>query len=124
PLGRDPPLVPERTELRVGAVIVKKARKKLGDDRLPARIGGVGQSPLERRLVGVDEALAHLLRRLPAAVGDAGGAVEIFGVLLDELPAIGAQRGIEKLDRGDAIVVYGSRRLPHAVEYAHHLVLA
>jgi hypothetical protein len=44
--------------------------------------------------------------------------------LLDELPAIRTQRGVEELDRGDAIQVGGLARLPHAIERAHHVLLA
>ena len=38
PLRGNPALVPERTELGIGAVIVEQAREKLRNDRLPARI--------------------------------------------------------------------------------------
>ena len=115
--------MPERAELGIGAVIVEQAREKLRNERLPARIRDLGQRALQRRLVGVDEALAHLLRRLPAAVGDPRGTVDVLHVLLHELAAVGAQRGVQELDGGDAVVVHRPARLAHAVEDPHDLML-
>ena len=124
PFGGNPALVPEHAQLRVGAVVMEQPREKQRDHRFPARIRAFGQRPFERRLVRVDEALAHLLRRLPAAVGDARGAVDVLDVLLDELAAVRAQGRVEELDGGDAIEVDRPARLAHAVEDAHDLVLA
>ena len=115
--------MPERAELGVGAVEVKQAREELRDERFPARIRALGQRPLQRRLVRVDEALAHFLRRLPSAVGHPGGTVDVLHVLLHELAAVGAQRGVQELDGGDAVVVDRPGRLAHAVEDAHDLML-
>ena len=124
PLGGNPPLVAERAEFRVRTVIVQKARENLRDHLLPARIRVLGERPLQRRLVGVDEALAHLLRRLPSAVGHAGRAVDVLDVLLDELAAVGAERGIEELDGRDTVEVGRAARLAHAVEHPHDMMLA
>jgi hypothetical protein len=114
----------ERAKLRVGAVIVEQAGEKLRDDGLPARVRRLAERALERRLVRVHEPLAHLLRRLPPAVGDSRRAVEVLDVLLHELAAIRAQRRVQELNGGDTVVVHRARRLPHAVEDPHDLVLS
>ena len=50
--------------------------------------------------------------------------VDVLDVLLDQLPAVRAQRGIEELDRGDAVEVDVPARLAHPVERSHHVLLA
>jgi hypothetical protein len=102
---------------------MEQAGENLRDHRFPARIRALDQRLFERGLVCVDEALAHLLRRLPAAIGHTGGTVDVLDILLDELAAVRAQGGVQELDGCDAIEIGRSSRLSHAVEDAHDLVL-
>ena len=85
---------------------------------------GLAQRVLERRLVGVDEALRQVVDRLPDALGKLGRGVVVLDVLLDELAAVGAERGVEVLHGLRARRVHGPARLAHRVERAHDVLLA
>jgi len=60
---------------------------------------------------------------LPDSVGKLGRALRVLDVLLDQLPAVGAERRIDKFDRSNAIQLYGLLFLPHTVERADHVLL-
>ena len=123
-LAGNPALEAEHAQLGVGAVVVDEAREEQRRQRLPARVARLPQRFLERRLVRVHEALRQVVDRLPDALGELGRAVVVLDVLLDELAAVGAERGVEELDRLHAREVDRPARLAHRVEGAHHVLLA
>ena len=53
-----------------------------------------------------------------------GARVVVLDVLLDQLAAVGAERGVEELDRLHARGIDRPARLAHRVERAHHVLLA
>ena len=124
PLRRDPALEPEHAELGVRAVVVDEPREQQRRQRLPAGVVALPQRLLERGLVRVDESLREVVDRLPDALGELGGGVVVLDVLLDELAAIGAQRGVEEFERLHAPEIDRLARLAHRVERAHHVLLA
>ena len=105
PFGRNPSLVLEHAQLGVGAVEMDQSHEHQRQHRLPARVVRLRHRALERRLIGKRERLAHLPQRLPDAIGELGRALDVLDVLLDQLAAIGAERGVDELDGVDAVQV-------------------
>ena len=124
PFRRDPALVARDAQLGVGAVIVDEAREQQRQHRLPARIGLLLDRLVEHDLVGEDEALRQVEQRLPDAHRELRAGVDVLDVLLGELAAVGAERGIEELDRARAPEIDRRARLAHRLERAHHVLLA
>jgi hypothetical protein len=124
PFRRDPALVAEHAELRVGARVMRVAREQQRHERLPARVVRLRQRLLERAVVRDHEALRELVDRLPQPVGELRPRLGVLDVLLDELAAVGAERGVEELDRLYTHRVDRTARLAHHLERAHHVLLA
>ena len=60
---------------------------------------------------------------MPDSVGELGRALRVLDVLLDQLPAVCAERRIDEFDGSDAIQIDSVLALPHAVECADHVLL-
>ncbi|MGH8852570.1 MAG: hypothetical protein ACREYD_16405 [Casimicrobiaceae bacterium] len=74
-------------------------------------------------MIGKRERLAHLPQCLPDATGELGRVLDVLDVLLDQLPPIGAQRGVDEFDGGDAAQVDRPRRPAQGLEGADHVLL-
>jgi hypothetical protein len=68
PLAGDPALEAENAKLGIGAVVVRQAREQQRRQALPARVRGLLQRFLQRRLISIDEALRKIVDRLPDAL--------------------------------------------------------
>lgn len=102
---------------------MNEAREQQRQNRLPARILRLRQRLLQQRLIDVGEALRHFMRGLPDALGQPGGALGVFHILLEQLAPVGPQRSVEILDRGNTVQVEVLARLPHALECPHDVLL-
>ena len=123
PFGRDPALVLEHPELRVGAVEVNEPDEKQRQNRFPARVGSGRQRPFQRRLINEHERLSQLPEGLPDAVGELWRSFGVFHVLLDQLAPVGTQSGINELDGAHAVQVHAQLAVAHGVERADHVLL-
>ena len=123
PFGRDPALVLEHPELRVGAMEVNEPDEKQRQNRFPARVGSGRQRPFQRRLINEHERLSQLPEGLPDAVGELWRSFGVFHVLLDQLAPVGTQSGIDELDGAHAVQVHAQLAVAHGIERADHVLL-
>ena len=123
PLCRNPALVLEYAHLGVGAVKMDKAHEEQRQCSAPTRVIRLRDCAFECRLIREHERLAHFPQRLPDAFGELGRGFSVLDVLLDQLPPIAAEGGIDEFDGSDSVQVDIALRIAHRVEHANDVLL-
>jgi hypothetical protein len=124
PFPRNPSLVAKDPQLCVGPVKMDQPREQLRQYALPLRNFHRRQRLIERIFVDADEALADVVGGGPDAFGECRRTGGVVGVLLLQLAAIRAKRGIQPFDRRKALEIDALAGSTHRVEGAYHLLLA